>query len=118
MSSVSILVPVRDEVGVIRETVAAMQCQRFDGELEFIFLDGSSRDGTRDILEALAVGDQRIRVLDNPERRGAQALHNGRAPPPGPQTTTHDPHPPYTPPPHPPRAGPAAAGAGAPGAGP
>ena len=51
---VSVLVPVLNEEACIRETVAAMQAQRFDGTIEFLFMDGRSEDGTRSILEQLA----------------------------------------------------------------
>ncbi|HEV3229162.1 MAG TPA: glycosyltransferase family 2 protein [Solirubrobacteraceae bacterium] len=71
------LVPVLNEAEMIRDTVAHMQAQRFDGRLEFIFVDGRSRDGTREILRELAGRDARIRVLDNPARRVPQALNVG-----------------------------------------
>jgi succinoglycan biosynthesis protein ExoA len=73
----SVLVPVLDEEANIRDTVAAMQAQRLDGEVEFLFVDGGSRDATRAILEDLAVRDPRIRVLDNPARRTPNALNIG-----------------------------------------
>jgi succinoglycan biosynthesis protein ExoA len=62
---VSVLVPVLDEAENLRECVAAMQQQRFDGAVEFLFADGGSRDDTRAILAELAAGDPRIRVLEN-----------------------------------------------------
>jgi glycosyltransferase involved in cell wall biosynthesis len=37
---VSVLVPVLDEEHHVRAAVAALQAQRFVGELEFIFVDG------------------------------------------------------------------------------
>jgi len=78
-ADVSVLVPVLDEAGAIRATVAAMQAQRFGGQLEFIFLDGGSQDATREILGELAQADPRIRVLENPARRVPQALNLGLA---------------------------------------
>ncbi len=71
----SILIPVRNEERWIRETAAAMRAQRFDGELEFLFIDGCSEDRTRAVLEELAAKDGRIRVLDNPAREIPQALN-------------------------------------------
>src|SRR4051794_28393603 len=53
--------------------------QEFDGEIEFLFIDGRSEDRTRAILEELAVDDPRIRVLDNPDRTTAFALNVGLA---------------------------------------
>jgi succinoglycan biosynthesis protein ExoA len=74
---VSVLVAVLNEEAFVRETVAAMQGQRFDGEIEFLFMEGGSVDGTREILESLAADDPRIRVLDNPARQLASALNLG-----------------------------------------
>jgi succinoglycan biosynthesis protein ExoA len=76
---VSVLIPVLDEERHIRAAVASMQAQRFDGEVELIFLDGRSRDRTRAILEELAREDPRIRVLDNPAQRTPQGLNVGLA---------------------------------------
>src|SRR3954469_9545208 len=73
------LVPVRNEEAPIREAVDAMCAQDFDGEIEFLFMDGGSTDGTRAILEELAVADPRIRVLDNPGRTTPHALNVGLA---------------------------------------
>jgi len=74
---VSVLVPVLDEERHIRDAVRSMQAQRFDGEIEFLFIDGRSNDRTREILEDLARDDPRIRVLDNPGRRTPNALNVG-----------------------------------------
>jgi succinoglycan biosynthesis protein ExoA len=74
---VTVLVPVLNEEDHIREAVAAMQEQRFEGELEFLFMDGRSEDDTRTILEELARRDPRIRVLDNPVRRLVSGLNKG-----------------------------------------
>ncbi len=72
---ISVLVPVRNEERHIRETVAAMQAQRFDGLVELLFADGRSEDATREILLELAATDPRIRVLDNPRQRTASGLN-------------------------------------------
>ena len=72
---ISVLVPVLNEERHIRETVAAMQAQRFDGMIEFLFADGHSTDRTCEILLELAASDPRIRVLDNPKRRTASGLN-------------------------------------------
>jgi glycosyltransferase involved in cell wall biosynthesis len=74
---VSVVVPVRNEVACIRDTVPAMLAQRFDGSIEFLLVDGRSEDGTREILDQLAAGDRRIRVLDNPARSTPSALNTG-----------------------------------------
>src|SRR3954447_4498338 len=76
---VSVLTPVLNEEAHIRDTVASMVRQEFDGEIEFIFIDGASEDRTRAILEELALEDPRIRVLDNPDRTTAYGLNVGLA---------------------------------------
>jgi hypothetical protein len=76
---VSVLIPVLNEAGIIRSTAAKMLAQDFDGAIEFLFLDGGSSDGTREIVERLAAADPRVRVLDNPERIQAAALNLGLA---------------------------------------
>ncbi len=77
MTDVSVLVPVRDEVVSIRGAVATMRAQRFPGRVELLFMDGRSQDGTREILERLALEDDRIVVLDNPAGGIPQALNLG-----------------------------------------
>jgi succinoglycan biosynthesis protein ExoA len=72
---VSVLVPVLNEERHIRETVAAMQAQRFDGSIELLFADGRSTDRTREILLELAASDPRVRVLDNPRRQIPSGLN-------------------------------------------
>ena len=72
---VSVLIPVRNEAAHLRDVVAAMQAQQFDGVFELLFVDGRSDDGSRAILEALAAEDDRVRVLDNPARRTPHALN-------------------------------------------
>lgn len=74
---VSVLIPVLNEAGIIRETAAWMLAQRYDGPIEYLFLDGGSTDGTQAILEELAAADRRVRVLDNPGRRQCRALNLG-----------------------------------------
>jgi len=72
---VSVLVPVLNEERYITESVAAMQRQRFAGRIELLFADGGSSDGTREILESLAAGDDRVRVFDNPRRAVTSGLN-------------------------------------------
>jgi succinoglycan biosynthesis protein ExoA len=72
---ISVLVPVLNEERHIRETVATMQAQRYDGTIELLFADGGSEDRTREILLELAASDPCVRVLDNPKRRTASGLN-------------------------------------------
>ncbi|HEY2630952.1 MAG TPA: glycosyltransferase [Solirubrobacteraceae bacterium] len=63
---VSVLVPALNEASNIDQAVAAMLAQQVDGQVELLFADGGSNDGTRERLRELAAVDSRIRVLDNP----------------------------------------------------
>jgi succinoglycan biosynthesis protein ExoA len=74
---VSVVVPVRNEQSCIRETVASMQAQRFEGTFELLLVDGRSEDGTRTILDEIAAQDERITVVDNPARTTPSALNIG-----------------------------------------
>ena len=76
-ADVTVLVPVLNEEEILDDSARAMLGQRFGGEIEYLFLDGGSRDGTREILERLARADERIRVLDNPARLQSPALNLG-----------------------------------------
>jgi succinoglycan biosynthesis protein ExoA len=73
----SILVPVLDEALWLERTAAAARDQQLDGDVEVLFIDGGSRDGSREILARLAAADERIRLLDNPERVVPAALNRG-----------------------------------------
>lgn len=74
---VSIVVAVLDEARFIERTAAGVAAQDYAGELEILFVDGGSRDGTLEHLEALARGDPRVRVLRNPRRTQVAALNTG-----------------------------------------
>jgi succinoglycan biosynthesis protein ExoA len=74
---VSVLIPVRDEAAVIRDVAESMLAQRFDGTIEFLFIDGRSHDETPAILAEIARADPRVRVLENPAKRTPQALNIG-----------------------------------------
>jgi len=74
---VSVLVPIRNEEACVRDTVASIQGQRFDGTIELLLVDGRSEDRTRAILDELAANDPRVRVLDNPARKTPSALNVG-----------------------------------------
>ncbi|MBV9836648.1 MAG: glycosyltransferase [Solirubrobacterales bacterium] len=73
----SVLMPVLNEEAHIVASVGAMRKQRFDGQLEFLVIDGGSRDRTREILARLAHEDPRIRVLENPRRITSSGLNVG-----------------------------------------
>ena len=73
----SVLVPVLDEEEHLRSVARQMLGQRFEGELEFLFIDGGSRDATVAIVEELAARDDRVRLLRNPARVTPVALNLG-----------------------------------------
>jgi glycosyltransferase involved in cell wall biosynthesis len=47
------------------------------GGFEVIVVDGISDDGTREILQKLAAHDERLRIIDNPERITARGMNAG-----------------------------------------
>jgi glycosyltransferase involved in cell wall biosynthesis len=73
--SASVLIPVLNEESHLPETTRAMLAQHFDGDIEFLFVDGGSTDRTREMLEELAAQDPRVRVFDNPARQTTAALN-------------------------------------------
>jgi glycosyltransferase involved in cell wall biosynthesis len=71
-----VLIPVLDEGSVLARTVPTMLAQRLDeGEIEFLFAEGRSGDGSREILERFAAEDPRVRLLDNPSGRTPDGLN-------------------------------------------
>lgn len=58
--------PVRNEERHLRAAVERVLEQGYPGELEVLIAVGPSEDRTRFIADELAVGDARIRVVDNP----------------------------------------------------
>jgi succinoglycan biosynthesis protein ExoA len=79
MVDVSVLTPVLNEEEHIREVAAKMLAQRFDGTIEFIFIDGASGDRTAEILRELQREDERVRILENPRRSTPVGLNIGLA---------------------------------------
>lgn len=74
--------PVREEAGHIARSLAAVLDQDYPaGRMEVLVVDGMSRDGTRDVVRALAAGQNgsgvRVRLLDNPDRIVPTALNVG-----------------------------------------
>lgn len=79
MVDVSVLTPVLNEEAHIREAAARMLAQRFDGTIEFIFIDGDSDDRTAEVLRELQRADPRVRILQNPMRTTPVGLNIGLA---------------------------------------
>lgn len=76
-NGVTVLTPVFNEAAHIGEAVASMRAQEYDGDVEFLLIDGRSDDATVAILHELRQQDPRIRILDNPQRRTPHALNIG-----------------------------------------
>jgi GT2 family glycosyltransferase len=76
---VSVLTPVLNEEDHIREVAAKMLAQRFEGTIEFLFIDGASQDRTAEILRELQQADPRVRILQNPRRSTPVSLNIGLA---------------------------------------
>ena len=77
---VSVIVPVRQEVGAIGCCLASILASRYPRErMEVIVADGMSRDGTRAAVALVAKQDARVRLLDNPARTTPHALNRAIA---------------------------------------
>ena len=74
----SVITPVRDEAALLRETSATILGQDWPS-VEILFVDGGSRDGSRELLQELASRDARVRVLENPAGDLGSALAIGLA---------------------------------------
>jgi succinoglycan biosynthesis protein ExoA len=71
----SVLVPIYNERRHIERALEAMREQTFAGTTEFVFADGGSDDGTRELLHRAASADSRLRVYDNPRRTVTSGLN-------------------------------------------
>ncbi|HZQ57305.1 MAG TPA: glycosyltransferase family 2 protein [Acidimicrobiales bacterium] len=75
MPEVTIVMPVRNEASTIAIALASALLQQTTFPFEVVIADGVSDDGTRAIIDEVAEGDPRVRVVDNPERGTPQALN-------------------------------------------
>ncbi|GAA2013692.1 glycosyltransferase family 2 protein [Brevibacterium samyangense] len=64
---VSYIMPVLNEAEHIAQAVGTILDQDYDGSKEIVLALGPSTDGTTEIVEALAAGDPRVRVVHNPD---------------------------------------------------
>ena len=71
--------PVLNEERHLEAAIRRVLDQDYPGELEVILAVGPSSDRTREIADALAAVDRRIRVVDNPAARTPTALNLGIA---------------------------------------
>ncbi len=70
LSTVSVIVPCRNERGFIDAFCASLAAQQLPAGwvLQAVIADGQSDDGTREVLQSRAAGDARFIVIDNPRR--------------------------------------------------
>jgi hypothetical protein len=77
---ISVIVPVLDEAGSIAACLDSILEQEIGAlTIEVLVADGGSTDGTREIIEARARRDPRVRLIENPGRRVSPALNAGLA---------------------------------------
>lgn len=73
---VSVVIPCRNEVNAIRETVEAALNSSYPN-VEVLVVDGMSEDGTRDVLKAMSAADPRVRMVDNEKKLTPFAFNLG-----------------------------------------
>lgn len=66
---VSVILPAYNAEKTIREAVDSVLSQTYDC-FELIIIDDASTDGTKAIIEELALKDPRIKILYNEKNRG------------------------------------------------
>lgn len=72
---ITIVIPARNERAFIDETLNSVLQQRLTPEFEVIVAEGRSSDGTRELLEALAETEPRLKIVDNPSGTTPSALN-------------------------------------------
>ncbi|TAK56269.1 MAG: glycosyltransferase family 2 protein [Gammaproteobacteria bacterium] len=73
---VSVIAPCRREVRFVEAFVRSLQQQSYRCDrLEFLVADGMSDDGTREVLDRMALSDARLVVIDNPRRYVSAGLN-------------------------------------------
>jgi succinoglycan biosynthesis protein ExoA len=73
--SVGVVMPILDEERHLREAVAAVLGQDYDGPIHLVLALGPSRDRTDAIASEIAAGDGRVRTVANPSGRTPEALN-------------------------------------------
>ena len=77
-SGLSIVLPTFNEGGSIRQVIESLLQLGGDHPLEILVVDDDSRDGTPDLVRALARQDPRIRIIQRVGRSGlASAIKEG-----------------------------------------
>ena len=73
--TVSILLPVFNEVTHIRECLASLYTQTYPAIIEILVAEGGSSDGTREILAELSLTNPSLTVVENPDRLQSHGLN-------------------------------------------
>jgi glycosyltransferase involved in cell wall biosynthesis len=74
---ISILMPVRNEIDHIGNSIRAVLFQNYDmGSLEIIIADGMSGDGTREIINKFRADHPKLKLIDNPGLIVSTGLNN------------------------------------------
>ncbi|MBT5757259.1 glycosyltransferase [bacterium] len=74
-SEISVIIPVQNDAGPLRKTVAAILAQSNGLVREIILAVGPSHDDTRVVAQELAAAEPIVRVIDNPTGKTPVALN-------------------------------------------
>jgi len=78
LPTVSVIAPCRNEADFIEEAIKSILANDYPPELlEVLVIDGMSTDGTREIVKKLSQEDNRIKLLDNPQKIVPSAMNIG-----------------------------------------
>ena len=72
---VSVVIPVRDEAATVVAAIDSALRQDYEGPLEVVVAVAPSRDGTRDLVAAIASEDLRVQLVDNPTGTASAGLN-------------------------------------------
>ncbi|NHZ71402.1 MAG: glycosyltransferase [Proteobacteria bacterium] len=73
--SVTIILPVYNEIDAIEESMTSLLAQDYSGPLEIVVADGGSTDGTLEYLDAISESMVNVTVIHNPLRRQSHGLN-------------------------------------------
>ena len=73
--AISVILPVLNEAAHLDESVSAILSQDYQGIFEVILALGPSQDRTNEIANALAVRDNRVKLVTNPSGKTAAGLN-------------------------------------------